>query len=151
MRQILVRRNSRLSINPRDPSSLLLGAPDYQDLGPGVNSFRVDGVLSVLSGSPRFKFKVTEELAREGVFLLGAYEDAGSVSAYLSVLAGIGTVSLTPGRPVLEVTSDDQDTLTLIEGDARFSGGVIRLDPTPTPTGGSPMRKSPAKKRARKR
>lgn len=150
MRQILLKKHPQLSVNPAQPGELMILASEFVQFKEGVvNPITISGLLDPLSGTPKFRFSLPRELARQGVFLLGAYADAGEVIAYFSVLQGCGEIDLYKNQTVLIVESSTQDALTLVDGDARFRGGVLVLDqPDQTNVPLAPSRS--AKKRKKK-
>lgn len=145
MRQILIKKSDALRANPSNPTELeLLAAETIVLKESGPTPVTLYGALQAVSGTPKFRFSVPEDLARKGVFLLGAYVESGVVTAYFSVIQGGGSVTVIKGDALLIAESTTFDSLTLVDGDVRFRGGVLMLDPQDVPAAG---KKKPRKKR----
>lgn len=147
MRQILIKKIDGVCVDPANPQALCLQSRQFHELNDGnPNILRLPG-LEIVSGAARLRFSVARNLAVNGVFLLGAYQDGNEVEVALAVISGCGPIRVLPGETVLCVDSVDVDALTLVEGDARFRGGVLVLD-KPAEAGAKPKRKKQTRKKS---
>lgn len=154
MRQILVKKTAALEST--GGVLLLKAEQELTLLDHKPKSVSFSGAIQVLSGNPKFQFKLPKALAYSGVILLGAYHESdGSVTALLALLKGAGQLTIQEGNPVLIAESYDSDIIATIDSD-RFSGGVVIINQEKTAPQSPPepepeQEKKPGRKKSKKR
>lgn len=125
MRQILIRKKPTVDVKD---GTLIVKTNERLILSDKAPvSYNFSGDIEVLSGTPRFEFKLSRSLAHQGAILLGAYQEDGVATAVLAVLQGMGEIELDEGEPLLVATSLDSDAVSAVDS-GRFDRGVLLLD-----------------------
>lgn len=141
MRQIIIQENPLVkSISGSDfrfyPD--IAADSEMSIYGGKVTKFKIPFRVKILSGGKiDLDFTLSEELAKEGVSLLGAYWDGVHVTAYVTCLNGFN-VTVSSTMPILtgtlvQVVSYRQVSEQLLDGVVNLneSGSVVKVDDKP--------------------